>query len=85
MQVKVLYDHGKIAFPIDVKLKHECFHVVVNVPDEEIVHSPVIKQHSKSIGAELNRILGKYRQGNPPCTAAEDKAIWHKHLVEKHT
>jgi len=85
MQVTVLYDHGKIAFPAEVKLKHERFHVVVNVPDEEIIDSPKAKKERKKIGEELDEILGKYRQNNAPRTAAEDKEIWHKHLVEKHT
>ena len=85
MRVKALYDHGRIELPVEVKLKHERFHVVVSVPDEEVVDSPKAKAERNNIGAELDEILGKYRQNNAPRTVAEDKSVWHQHLVEKHT
>lgn len=66
MQVTVLYDHGKIAFPTEVKLKHECFHIVVNVPDEEVIDSPTVKKERKKGGESLGEVLQKYSQNNLP-------------------
>lgn len=36
MLVNAIYDHGKIIWPNNVKLKNEKMPIVVDVPDEDI-------------------------------------------------
>ena len=85
MQVNAVYDHGKIELPGNIQLKHERFHVVVDLPDEEVVHSAAPAFGSEDgIRDRINKILGEYAQLFPTDTPLDTKKEWHKHLERKY-
>lgn len=85
MQVKALYDHGKIEFPTDVKFKHERFHVVVDVPDDEIINDSLeVKKDNLDIRSRINLILGKYAESFHGGEPIDAKKEWHEHLERKY-
>ena len=64
MQVKAIYDHGKLEFTPPIQLKHERIKVLVEVPDMEIKKAqikynlpPEVVRMAKKIEQERDAIL----------------------------
>ena len=86
MQLEVIYDRGKLSFAQPVKLRNDHVHLVVNVPDDELVLPPQtsIKPSPSATRDRLNAILGRFRSSGDAPGHAEYKAIWHSHLEDKY-
>ncbi len=87
MQIEMKVKDGMLQPLIPTKFKHN--HVMIEIADEEIINVDGRVQDGATkkigIGAKLDQILGEYRKKNKAMISPEqDKAIWHKHLEEKH-
>ncbi len=85
MQVKAIYNHGRLEFVQPMKFKHDPLHLVIEVPDEEVdlnVHHATATMRDR-----VNAILAPYQHlltQTVPLMPSDYKSIWHDHLEEKH-
>ncbi len=84
MQVKAIYDHGKVELLEDIQLKHERFNVVVELPDEEIIGEHQELKEKGGIRNRINNILGKYASEFQDNVLVDGKAEWRAHLERKY-
>lgn len=91
MQVHAIYDQGQLQFEQPLRLKHQRFRLVVNVPDEEIdsASDDEMKTLSSTTGTRqtLDGILGSWKrqlQDSPPTTLEDMARLQIEALEEKH-
>ena len=91
MQLKAIYNHGRLEFKQPVHFIRDHFEITVDIPDQEvstIKHTDSeasLKTVQTRIGASLDAIVGKkFRQANSGMKSIDCKAIWHEHLEEKY-
>ena len=60
MQVEAIYNHGRIEFIQPLRLKHERFRLLVNVPDDELVAESAPHQLTAQTSAQAQAMLDKY-------------------------
>ncbi len=82
MLVNVIYDHGKIIFPDNVKLKDEKIPFVAEVPDDKLIVEEYIPKNPKlrDMIRNIKEILGdgyKYQS-----TGKTDKEIFMEAIEE---
>lgn len=85
MQVKAIYNQGRLEFVHPMKFKHDPLHLVVEVPDEEIELN--VDNVATTMRERVNAILAPYQHlltQTKSLTPADYKAVWHEHLEEKH-
>ena len=60
MQVEAIYNQGRIEFVQPLRLKHERFRLLVNVPDEEVVPESASFQLTAQASAQAQAMLDKF-------------------------
>ena len=61
MLVNVIYDHGKIIWPDNIKLKNEKMPIVVDVPDKEINPQKDLKMSTQG-GLDISSLHPKVKK-----------------------
>lgn len=96
MQVKAIYEDGKLNFSEPLRFKHRKFEVLVSIPEDELDSAggelmDSVTTEVKSVddiyvpvGERLDDILGSYRGKFGNVTPQAVKEIWHGHLQEKY-
>ena len=60
MQVEAIYNQGRIEFVQPLRLKHERFRLLVNVPDDELEAESAPLQLTAQASAQAQAMLDKY-------------------------
>lgn len=60
MQVEAIYNRGHIEFVQPLRLKHERFRLLVNVPDDEVEPESAPFQLTEQASAQAQAMLDKY-------------------------
>lgn len=60
MQVEAIYNQGRLEFVQPLRLKHERFRLLVNVPDDEVVPESASFQLTAQASAQAQAMLNKY-------------------------
>ncbi|MFZ1828695.1 MAG: hypothetical protein WAW42_08010 [Candidatus Competibacteraceae bacterium] len=94
MRVEALYDHGQIKFNPPIHFATECFPVIIQLPDAEVLavtNSGAVEAPSATaspVGGHLlediREILGPLARRRPAVGVAEDKATLVEVLEEKY-
>nr|VFK39495.1 MAG: hypothetical protein BECKSD772F_GA0070984_10411 [Candidatus Kentron sp. SD]VFK44519.1 MAG: hypothetical protein BECKSD772E_GA0070983_10391 [Candidatus Kentron sp. SD] len=97
MQVEAIYDHGRLHFKEKIDFTHARFHVLVSIPDGEVIRQSPCPEYPPSEQAssknppesnlikEIRRILGSYYRQRPEASAEEDRAARIDALEEKYS
>jgi hypothetical protein len=95
MQIEAVYNDGKLEFPPHIRFVRNRFRVLVEVPDQDVVHSQKsdagsheqqlnLSPERQSTRERLNRIVGPARGKIGSIQPDEVKAIWRRHLEDKY-
>ncbi len=94
MPIEAFYDHGQLKFNRPVQFAKECFPVIIQIPDSEIIANagPEALEESSATATpaathlleEIRRILGPLSRRRPAVGVAEDKATLVEVLEEKY-
>lgn len=93
MQIKAIYNQGRLEFSTPISLSREEFPVVVDLPDEVILSAETGSNEesdspSEVPGAELlakfRKIMGSMHRERPLASVEEDKDAYAEALGEKY-
>ena len=93
MQIKAIYNQGRLEFSTPIRLTREEFSVVVDLPDEVILPTETGSNEeslspSEMPGSELlakfRMIMGSMHKERPSASVEEDKDTYAEALGEKY-
>lgn len=94
MQIEALYDHGQLKFDHPLHFAKECFPVIVQIPDSQIIskaNSGAFEEPSAPVTTvevplveEIRQILGPLSRRRPAASVQEDRATLVEALEEKY-